>query len=159
MWSRRDSIDYSLKRRATLIGYFKGVTPGTDVCDADPYLRLAAKYHGEKIERPCPICRESKMVLLHYAFGDQLGQYSGRIKSIRELNEMQSEFGEFRVYTVEICRDCGWNHLVYSFLLGDGKVRKPPRRQATLEDEDFLPEKKLKSWQIHAEHLREMKGR
>ena len=78
---------------------------------------------------------------------------------IKELEEMENEFGEFRVYTVEICLECCWNHLVYSFLLGDGNVRKPPRRQATLEDADFISEKKMKSWQIHAEKLREMKGR
>ena len=72
---------------------------------------------------------------------------------------MQSEFGEFRVYTVEVCLECDWSHLIYSYLLGDGKVRKPPRRQPTLEDDDFVAEKKPKSWQIHAEKLREMKGR
>ncbi|MEI6038056.1 MAG: DUF5318 family protein [Actinomycetes bacterium] len=140
MWSRRDSIDYSLKRRNTLVGHFKGAVgfDKTELCDADPYLRLAAKYHGEKIERPCPICREAKMVLLHYAFGDQLGQYSGRIKSIIELNEMQSEYGEFRVYVVEVCMGCHWHHLIQSFKLGDGYLRKPPRRVRTLEDEDFI---------------------
>jgi Family of unknown function (DUF5318) len=128
MWSRRDSIDYSLKRRATLVSYFKGAQAKVDICDADPYLRLAAKHHGEAVERPCPICRKTEMVVLHYAFGDQLGQYSGRIKSIKELDEMQSEYGEFRVYVVEVCRGCDWHHLIYSFRLGDGRDRKPPRR-------------------------------
>lgn len=133
MWSRRDAVDYSLKRRATLVQYFKGATAASDICDADPYLKLAAKFHGEAIERPCPVCREPKLVLLHYAFGDQLGQYSGRIKSTRELNEMESEFGEFRVYVVEVCRGCHWHHLVNSFVLGDGHYRKPPRRVKTIE--------------------------
>jgi len=136
MWSRRDSIDYSLKRRATLVSYFKGAQAKVDICDADPYLRLAAKHHGEAVERPCPICRKAEMVVLHYAFGDQLGQYSGRIKNEVELAEMQSEYGEFRVYVVEICTDCHWNHLVSSFLLGDGKYRKPPRKVRTLADDD-----------------------
>ena len=134
LWSRRDTVDYSLKRRATLVSYFKGAVAGLDICDADPYLRLAAKHHGEATHRPCPICRKSEMVLLHYAFGDQLGQYSGRIKSVRELEEMQSEFGEFRVYVVEVCKECHWHHMINSFKLGDGTVRKPPRRQRTLED-------------------------
>ncbi len=128
MWSRRDSVDYSLKRRATLLSYFRGQVAGVDICDADPYLRLAAKHHGEAVERPCPVCREVKIVLLHYAFGDQLGQYSGRIKSVRELNEMQSEYGEFRVYVVEVCQGCHWHHLIHSFRLGDGTFRKVPRR-------------------------------
>lgn len=132
MWSRRDAVDYSLKRRATLVQYFKGATPASDICDADPYLKLAAKFHGEAIERPCPVCRETKLVLLHYTFGDQLGQYSGRLKSTKELNEMQSEYGEFRVYVVEVCRGCQWHHLINSFVLGDGHHRKPPRRVKTL---------------------------
>jgi hypothetical protein len=75
------------------------------------------------------------MVELRYTFGDQLGQYSGRLKSLQELDEMQSEFGEFRVYVVEVCNECGWNHISSSYLLGDGVTRKPPRKQRTIEDE------------------------
>ena len=69
------------------------------------------------------------MVNLHYVFGEQLGQYSGRIKSTAELDQMQNEFGEFTVRVVEVCTDCGWNHMISSFLLGDGVKRRPPRRQ------------------------------
>jgi hypothetical protein len=138
MWSRRDFVDYSLKRRATLVNHVRGLATQDEICDADPYLRLAARYHGEAIERPCPICRKVEMVTLNYAFGDQLGQYSGRLKATHELNEMQNEFGEFRVYVVEVCRSCNWHHLIHSFRLGDGVNRKPPRRQRTIEDEDYL---------------------
>ncbi len=136
-WSRRDAIDYSLNRRATLIALFKGLSSGLDACDADPYLKIAAKYHGEQVERLCPVCRKAEMVELRYTFGDQLGQYSGRIKTSGEIFEMQSHYGEFRVYIVEICRGCGWHHLIHSFKLGDGKFRKPPRKVRTLEDEDY----------------------
>ena len=108
-----------------------------DACDADPYLRRAAKYHGELTNRSCPVCKRLKIVELRYAFGDQLGQYSGRIKNRDELIQMQSEYGEFRVYVVEICTNCHWNHLVESFLLGDGRYRKPPRKVATLADGDY----------------------
>ena len=137
LWSRRDAIDYSLKRRATLIALFKGTTSGLDACDADPYLKSAAKYHGERVERLCPVCRKAEMVELRYTFGDQLGQYSGRIKTSTEIAEMQNEYGEFRVYIVEVCMGCGWHHLIYSFRLGDGRYRKPPRKVRTLEDEDY----------------------
>ena len=91
---------------------------------------------------------------LRYTFGDELGQYSGRIKSIAELEEMENEFGEFRVYTVEVCLDCGWNHLIYSYLLGDGRTRKAPRKVHTLEDDDWKAPKELKSWHLHEESLR-----
>lgn len=74
------------------------------------------------------------MALLNYVFGDQLGQYSGRIKSTPELDAMQNDFGEFRVCVVEVCHECGWNHMINSYLLGDGVRRRPPRRQKTVED-------------------------
>jgi hypothetical protein len=136
MWSQRAVIDYTLTRRATLEALFSGSSHSSDACDADPYLLRAAKFHGEPSERKCPICRRKPLVELRYAFGDELGQYSGRIKSKPELEEMAREFGEFRVYVVEVCRECGWNHLIYSFLLGDGTPRRPRRRQHTVEDDD-----------------------
>ena len=137
MWSRRDEIDYSLDRRATLMAIQRGAASAMDACDADPYLRRGAEYHGDLTNRECPVCARGPVRELRYVFGDQLGQYSGRIKTLPELEEMENEFGEFRVYTVEICLDCGWNHLIYSYLLGDGKERKAPQRQHTLEDDDF----------------------
>ena len=101
MLVKRDPIDYSLDRRATLTALYQGNASAMDACDADPYLRRAAKHHGEITTRECPVCKKEVLRDLRYTFGDQLGQYSGRIKSIPELEEMQSEFGEFRVYTVE----------------------------------------------------------
>ncbi len=130
--SLRAYIDYTLDKRATLTGLFRGVV---DTCDADPYLMRAAKYHGEKVDRKCPVCKKSELVELRYTFGDQLGQFSGRIKSPQELAAMESEFGEFSVYVVEVCRDCSWNHLCSTFILGDGITRKAPRKVRTLEDE------------------------
>lgn len=130
--SLRAYIDYTLDKRATLTGLFRGVV---DACDADPYLMRAAKYHGVKVDRKCPVCKKSELVELRYTFGDQLGQFSGRIKSPQELASMESEFGEFSVYVVEVCRDCSWNHLCSTFILGDGITRKAPRKVRTLEDE------------------------
>ena len=135
MKSKRAFVDYTLDKRATLAALFRGKV---DACDADPYLLKAAKFHGTRADRKCPVCKKSSLFELRYTFGDQLGQYSGRIKSDDELVEMENEFGEFRVYVVEVCRECSWNHLSASFILGDGQTRKPPRRQRTLEDEDWV---------------------
>ena len=134
MKTKRGFIDYSLDKRATLLALFRGVV---DACDADPYLMRAAKYHGEQADRKCPVCKKDSLVELRYTFGDQLGQFSGRIKNGGELLEMEREFGELSVYVVEVCRECSWNHLCSTYLLGDGRERKAPRRQRTLEDEDF----------------------
>lgn len=107
---------------------------GLDPCDADPMLIRSALHHGVLAGRDCPVCTSSRLTLLNYVFGDQLGQYSGRIKSVDELVEMEAEFGEFKVCVVEVCPDCGWNHMIETFLLGDGRRRRPPRRQQTAED-------------------------
>jgi hypothetical protein len=130
-------IDYSLARRATLESLFRGGTSSTDVCDADPYLLRAAKFHGEPAGRSCPVCRGGVLATLNYVFGDELGQFSGRLRSTTELETMAREHGEFRVYVVEVCQDCAWNHLTLSYVLGDGEPRRPPRRQRTIEDEDL----------------------
>lgn len=136
MWSQRSVIDYSLQRRALLATLRTGTsTTIDDVCDADPYLLRAAKHHGEVTGTQCPICHREQLRHLSYTFGDELGQYSGRIKGRAEIEAMAHEHGEFRVYVVEVCPGCGWNHLVESFVVGDGVPRRPPRRQRTVEDE------------------------
>jgi Family of unknown function (DUF5318) len=133
MWSERARVDYSLQRRATLMSLFTGLTTPTDVCDPDPYLLLAAKHHGEATPRMCPVCRREMLVELNYTFGDELGQYSGRLKVRAELESMAREHGEFSVYVVEVCTGCGWNHLVVSFVLGDGEPRLRVRRRRAAE--------------------------
>lgn len=132
----REVIDYGLARRATLEALVRGRTSTGDVCDAHPYLLRAATHHGEPTERPCPVCRRGQLVHVTYVYGDELGQYSGRVKATAEVAAMAAEYGELRVYVVEVCPRCGWNHLHLSYLVGDGARRRPPRRAPTVEDED-----------------------
>ena len=129
-------IDYALARRATLESLRAGAASTTDVCDAHPYLLRAARFHGERTDRICPVCRREALRQVAYVYGDELGQYSGRVKSTAELADMAREHGEFRVYVVEVCPGCAWNHLTTSYVLGDGVPRKPPRRRRTLADDD-----------------------
>lgn len=119
-------VSYGLKRRATLASLRTGHTTLADVCDANPYLLRAAKFHGEETGTPCPICDKSHLTHVLYVYGDELGQYAGRVKKGKELDEMASEYGEFRVYVVEVCQSCAWNHLATSYVLGTGE---PPARR------------------------------
>ena len=130
MTSRRSVVDYGLARRATLASVRSGHTTVADVCDAHPYLLRAAKFHGEPTEDRCPICRKAKLTHVTYVYGDELGQYEGRVKQARELAEMAAEYGEFRVYVVEVCQSCGWNHLATSYVLGTGEPAVRRRRRA-----------------------------
>jgi hypothetical protein len=129
MKSQRSVVDYALARRATLAALARGGASTLDVCDAHPDLLRAARHRGEPTDRLCPVCGRERLTHVTYVYGDELGQYSGRVKSTAEIEAMAGEHGEVRVYVVEVCRGCGWNHLYKSYVVGDGVPRTPPRRQ------------------------------
>lgn len=136
MWSKRHEVDYALQRQRRLQA-LRGpqmMLEDSDALDADPVLLRSATHHGEPTNTSCPVCSQGRLTHLNYVFGDQLGQFSGRIKATAELVEMQNEYGEFTVRVVEVCIDCGWNYMISTYLLGDGTKRRPPRRQRTVED-------------------------
>jgi hypothetical protein len=127
---RRSVVDYGLARRATLASVFAGRVTVTDVCDAHPYLLRAAKFHGEPTDIACPICRKARLTHVTYVYGDELGRYEGRVKQGPELAEMAMEYAEFRVYVVEVCQSCAWNHLASSYVLGTGEQQTRRGRRA-----------------------------
>ncbi len=126
--TRRAVIDYALQRRALLLDVHAGRVSAIEVCDATPYLLRAAKYHGESTARQCPVCRREPVWQVNYVYGDELKAGAGQAKSTRELPQMALSYGMFRVYVIEVCRGCGWNHLTQSYLLGtrvDSDERHP----------------------------------
>jgi Family of unknown function (DUF5318) len=134
MGSMRSVVDYALAKRATLKSVLRGQTTIADVCDAHPYLLRAAKFHGEPTDRHCPICRRARLTHVTYVYGDELGQYEGRVKKGPELDEMALEYGEFQVYVVEVCQSCAWNHLASSYVLGTGEPRTRRGRRVQAGD-------------------------
>jgi Family of unknown function (DUF5318) len=124
-------VDYALRRRALLADLYAGRASMTDVCDAHPYLQRAARYYGEPSEATCPVCRKERLINVHYVYGDELKSASGQAKSIAELHRMGMEHAEFKVYVVEVCRSCGWNHLSMSYVLGRGGRAARSRERAS----------------------------
>ena len=118
----RAIVDYALARRAVLTAVAGGRMRRSDVCDAGVYLRRAARYHGEPADADCPICRTEPLVTVTYTYGDSFRpDVNGRARPTRDLAELARQHPEFRVYVVEVCVDCGWNHLLTSYLLGTGE--------------------------------------
>jgi len=113
-------VDYALQRRALLAQVYSGRVGTMEVCDASPYLLRAAKFHGRPSEVTCPVCRKETLTLVSWVYGDELRHLSGSARMPEELARMATLFDEFRVYTVEVCRTCSWNHLVQSYVLGTG---------------------------------------
>lgn len=95
-----------------------GRTAVADACDAHPYLLLAARHYGEPSATRCPVCEGHHQRHVHYVYGDSLGKSAGQAKSRAELAQLARTSEEFDVYVVEVCPDCGWNHLIRSFVLG-----------------------------------------
>lgn len=133
MRTQRQVVDYSLQKRALLREVYAGRVGVYEVCDASPYLKNAARFHGEPTDVRCPICRRENLTHVHYIYGDELKQSAGQARKLAELPVMAMTLREFQVYVVEVCRGCGWNHLVEQFLLGrDGlaSAEPGPARQA-----------------------------
>jgi hypothetical protein len=124
----RGVVDYALARRATLTALETGRASALEVCDAQPYLLRAARYHGETTEARCPVCRSEGLAEVTYTFGDCFrADANGRARRARELPQLAQELPEFTVYVVEVCQQCRWNHLLTSYVLGTGE---PARRRA-----------------------------
>jgi hypothetical protein len=132
--SPRSVVNFGLQRRAALHRLFNGGALSSDLCDADTYLLRAAKHHGESAGNPCPACRADGFVTVTYVYGDQLGPYSGRIRQTDELPAMAGQFGEFKVYVVEVCQRCSWNFLATTYVLGDGVPRRALPKSRDLLD-------------------------
>jgi hypothetical protein len=131
--TQRDVVDYGLARRAALMELFSGRASTMDVCDAHPYLLRAAKYHGEPSTTPCPVCKKGPLTHVTYTYGDAFKDTNGRVRATTELPAMEREYDEFMVYVVEVCRDCAWNHLVTSYVLGRAGLRARRAKQQSAQ--------------------------
>ena len=125
---QRQVVDYALRRLSLLAEVYSGRTGVSEVCDANPYLLRAAKFHGKQSSVMCPICRKEQLTLVSWVFGDHLGAVSGSARTAEELVLLAIRFEEFAVHVVEVCRTCSWNHLVKSYVLGAPRTVKPAKR-------------------------------
>jgi hypothetical protein len=129
--SPRQIVDYALQRRSLLADVYAGRVGVAEVCDASPYLQRAARFHGRSSDVTCPVCRKERLIEVSWVFGEGLKHVSGSARTPDELERMTDTQPEFSVYVVEVCRTCGWNHLVQSYVLGAPDVPGPRARRRT----------------------------
>ena len=132
--SPRELIDHALARREAILEIRRTGGFHFDGNDTDPYLLRAAAHYGVELERTCPICTVTKLSELTYVYSRELGYFSGRIYSRDDLPHLSYQYGFLRVFHVEVCQGCGWNHVLTSYVLGDGQPRKPLRKPRDLVD-------------------------
>lgn len=116
-------VDYRLARNSILKEFRRGRLSRLDVCDAHPELLRAARGIGEPAEQACPICEAPALVHVSYAFGARLPPGGHCFTTTAELARVTRRAGDVTCYVVEVCRDCGWNHLARTYAAG--------RRRAT----------------------------
>src|ERR1051325_1274486 len=118
MRTQRQVVDYSLQKRALLRDVHNGAVGALEVCDASPYLKSAARFHGEPTDDRCPVCRRDNLTLVHYIYGDELKNSAGQARKLAELPVLAMALDEFQVFVVEVGQSCAWNHLIEQYLLG-----------------------------------------
>ncbi|MDA8277587.1 MAG: DUF5318 family protein [Actinomycetota bacterium] len=109
---RERSIDFVLARRALIRAYNRGELSKEEICDAHPELIRAASNLGVEKADECPICKKGKVVNVYYAFGPKLPAH-GRCLENRggEVERYLMSDLEVKVYEVEVCLSCHFNHL------------------------------------------------
>jgi hypothetical protein len=117
------TVDYTLAKRSVLRDLRAGRVSRMDVCDAHPDLVRAARYSGDRTFESCPVCRSGELLLVAYAFADELKKENGRVWPRDDIAPL-GKFREARLYTVEVCPDCSWNHLRSAIALGRGGSRR-----------------------------------
>jgi hypothetical protein len=121
-------VDYSLARRAVLIAYRSGQVSRLEICDAHPDLLRAARNFGEHTSSRCPVCEAGRLVLVSYVFSDELPKReNGKVWPRGDLAPLL-KFREVRLYTVEVCPECSWNHVRSQVAVGHGRGRRASRR-------------------------------
>jgi hypothetical protein len=130
MRTQRSTVDYSLARRSLLRDVQANRIGVREVCDASPYLKSAARFHGDPTDERCPICRRENLTRVNYIYGDELKNSAGQARAGAELPVLAMTLGEFQVYVVEVCRGCGWNHLIEQYVLGRGGLPESDERSS-----------------------------
>ena len=122
-------VDYSLARKAVLLAFHGGRLSRFDICDAHPDLIRAANYSGEATGEACPVCEKGPVLLVSYVFSEELSkQENGKVWDRTNLAPLL-KFREARLYTVEVCTDCSWNHVRSQVVVGHGRSsRRAPKR-------------------------------
>jgi len=125
---RRAVVDHALQRRAALADLRAGRSDRLEACDASPYLQRAAERLGVRTDRPCPVCGRQPLWEVLWVYGDAVGDADGTARTAAQVGALARERPDFAVYRVEVCRACGWNHLVETWRTGTPGT--PPARRS-----------------------------
>ena len=116
-------IEYRLARDSVVREYRRGRLSRLDVCDAHPELMRVARNLGRVTEVDCPICEESKLVHVAFAFGPRLPAGGRALGMDGEMRSLARSRNDVAFYVVEVCPQCSWNHLLRMFTSPAARTR------------------------------------
>jgi hypothetical protein len=116
-------IEYRLARDSIVREYRRGRLSRVDICDAQPELMRVAVNLGRPTEIDCPICEESQLVQVLFAFGPRLPSSGRALGSATEMRGLARGGSDVGFYLVEVCTECRWNHLVRMFTAPEARRR------------------------------------
>jgi hypothetical protein len=114
----RGAVSYRLARQGVIDDVRRGRRPRAEVCDAQPELMRVAESCARALDERCPICDELELVVVTFAFGAGLPRSGRCVVTSGDVARLRRQAGAVTCYLVEVCRDCGWNHVRASFPLG-----------------------------------------
>ena len=114
-------VEYRLARQAVIDHWKNGKIERENLCDAQPMLKRNAIHCGVSIQEGCPICELGELYYVTYVFGPRLPAHGRCISTKGELQRLNDRKTQLSAYVIEVCPDCGWNHLVRIASLGRNK--------------------------------------
>lgn len=117
-FSRPGRIEYRLVRETVLREYRRGRLGKAEVCDAQPELLRVARNLGRGTDVDCPICEQTRLVQVTFAFGPGLPPGGLPLEDLRSLAKGGRKAEDTSCYVVEVCTTCSWNHLLSVFVPG-----------------------------------------
>lgn len=112
---QRGVVSYRLTRQRTVQAFRDGEQLLEDVCDANLELQRVAHHHSRPLSEPCPICGERELVAVTFAFGPGLPTSGRVVSSDADLVRLAHRGRPTTCYSIEVCRQCWWNHLSESY--------------------------------------------
>ncbi len=106
------AVDYRFARRQLLHRYRAGELTRADVCDAQSELLRVGRNCSQRARHDCPVCGEHELRLARFVFGGRMPPGGRVVASRAELLKLGRGTTGLRCYTVEVCLDCRWNHLL-----------------------------------------------
>jgi len=82
-----------------------------------------ARNLGRPTEIDCPICDETKLVHVAFAFGPRLPPGGRALGMDGEMRSLARHRNDVAFYIVEVCTQCAWNHLLRMFTAPAARTR------------------------------------